>query len=148
MASPVHRLQGIPSQSSLGRLVQCSNVPAPFPGIKHSQQASNLTRVRIAAASPVVWNLLLRFSALMHPYSNVLQQMGKSAFGTEHAERFLNQFAATTLVRYMTCLIQFLQLFGHSCFDDDLSEAMFAGLLNSGAIARGPMAQDPSALSP
>jgi len=44
MASPVHRLQGIPSQSSLGRLVQCSNVPAPFPGIKHSQQASNLTR--------------------------------------------------------------------------------------------------------
>lgn len=137
VASPGHSLQGIPSQSILGKPVQGSTVPAPFPGIKHSQQASNLTRVRIAAASPVVWNLWLRFSALMHPYSNVLQQMGKSAFGTEHAERFLNQFAPTTLVRYMTCLIQFLQLcLAMHVSIDDLSEAIFADLLISGALAR------------
>ena len=137
VGSPVHCLQGIPAHSSLSKPVQSSKTPAPFPGIRHSQQASNLTRVRIAAASPVVWNLWLRFSALMHPYSNVLQQMGQSAFGTEHAERFLNQFAATTLVRFMTCLIQFLQLcLAMHVSIDDLSEAIFADLLISGALAR------------
>ena len=73
----------------------------------------------------------------MHPYSNVLQQMSQSAFGTEHAERFLNQFAATTLVRYMTCLIQFLQLcVAMHVSIDELSEAIFADLLISGALAR------------
>ena len=36
--------------------------------------------------------------------------MAQSQYMDEHAERFLNQYAATTLVRYMTSVLQFVQL--------------------------------------
>ena len=73
----------------------------------------------------------------MHPFSSVLQQLRSSEFCTEHSERFLNQFAATTLVRYMSCLLQFLQLCVIMHVNvNDLSEAVLADLLISGALAR------------
>ena len=107
------------------------------PKPRFSQQASNLTRVRISSSSPVVWNLWTNFSDQMHPFSSVLQQLRSSEFCTEHSERFLNQFAATTLVRYMSCLLQFLQLCVIMHVNViDLSEAVLADLLISGALAR------------
>jgi hypothetical protein len=71
----------------------------------------------------------------MLPFSSVLQQLRSSEFCTEHSERFLNQFAATTLVRYMSCLLQFLQLCVIMHVNvNDLSEAVLADLLISGAF--------------
>ena len=107
------------------------------PKQRFSQQASNLTRVRISSSSPIVWNLWTNFSDQMLPFSSVLQQLRSSEFCTEHSERFLNQFAATTLVRYMSCLLQFLQLCVIMHVNvNDLSEAVLADLLISGALAR------------
>ena len=70
-------------------------------------------------------------------FSDVLQQLSMSKFQDEHAERFLNQFAATTLVRYISAILQFLQI----CRDmqvslDQLSESNLADLLICGSLAR------------
>ena len=106
-------------------------------GPTQSSNASNLTRIRIASQSPVVWKLWTQFSAALREHSEVLEQMQSSAFPDEHASRLLNQFAATTLVRYMTCILQFVQL----CRDmqvslSTLTEAILADLLVCGSLAR------------
>lgn len=80
------------------------------PTAKKSQVGSNLTRIRIASTSPVVWKVWLQFSSALQAYSTVLQHMMQRQYTDEHAERFLNQYAATTLMRYMTSALQFLQL--------------------------------------
>ena len=102
-----------------------------------SKRTSNLTRVRLAAKSPLVWQLWIQFVAALQHVSPVLQQMASSKFYTEHAERFLNQFAATTLMRYMQTVLQFLKL----CKDlhihiQDLSEVQLADILVCGSLAR------------
>ena len=138
MAPPGHAglaLQEMPASGESFHLTAKGIQPRQQP--RFSQQASNLTRVRISSSSPIVWNLWTNFSDQMHPFSSVLQQLRSSEFCTEHSERFLNQLAATTLVRYMSCLLQFLQL----CVImhvrvNDMSEALLADLLISGALAR------------
>ena len=138
LGHPVHeviQMQGISTASMAFNLT--SKGSPPNPQQRFSNQASNLTRVRISSSSPIVWNLWENFSDQMHPFSSVLQQLRSSEFCTEHSERFLNQFAATTLVRYMSCLLQFLQLCVIMHVNvDDLSEALLADLLISGALAR------------
>ena len=106
-------------------------------GPTQSRNASNLTRIRIASQSPVVWKLWTQFSVALREHSDVLEQMHSSAFPDEHASRLLNQFAATTLVRYMTCILQFVQL----CRDmqvslPTLTEAILADMLVCGSLAR------------
>ena len=102
-----------------------------------SQAGSNLTRVRIASKSPMVWKLWSQFFSVLQIYSTVLQQMAQSQYMDEHAERFLNQYAATTLVRYMTSVLQFVQLSRvmHVTIAD-LTEAQLADLLICGSLAR------------
>ena len=101
------------------------------------QAGSNLTRVRIASKSPIVLKLWSQFFSVLHIYSTVLQQMAQSQYMDEHAERFLNQYAATTLVRYMTSVLQFVQLCRvmHVTIAD-LTEAQLADLLICGSLAR------------
>ena len=138
LGHPVHeviQMQGL-STASMAFNLTSKGCP-PNPQQRFSNQASNLTRVRISSSSPIVWNLWENFSDQMHPFSSVLQQLRSSEFCTEHSERFLNQFAAATLVRYMSCLLQFLQLCVIMHVNvDDLSEALLADLLISGALAR------------
>ena len=105
--------------------------------VSQSRRASDLARVRIAATSPMVWNLWLRISVCLQSVSNVIQQIQSSAYPVEHAERFLNQYAATTLVRYMSCILQFVEFCSalHVSLDT-MSETRMADLLVSGALAR------------
>lgn len=108
-----------------------------MPVFRHSQRASELTRVRLACKSPIVWKLWVQLAAALQDFSDVLQQLSMSKFQDEHAERFLNQFAATTLVRYISAILQFLQI----CRDmqvslDQLSESNLADLLICGSLAR------------
>ena len=108
-----------------------------MPMFRQSQRASELTRVRLACKSPIVWKLWLQLAAALQGFSDVLQQLSMSKFQDEHAERFLNQFAATTLVRYISAILQFVQI----CQDmqvslDQLSESTFADLLICGSLAR------------
>lgn len=108
-----------------------------MPVFRHSQRASALTRVRLACQSPIVWKLWLQLATALQEFSEVLQQLNMSRFQDEHAERFLNQFAATTLVRYASAILQFLQV----CRDmhvslDQLSESNLADLLICGSLAR------------
>jgi hypothetical protein len=79
----------------------------------------------------------VQLAAALQDFSDVLQQLSMSKFQDEHAERFLNQFAATTLVRYISAILQFLQI----CRDmqvslDQLSESNLADLLICGSLAR------------
>ena len=108
-----------------------------MPMFRQSQRASELTRVRLACKSPIVWKLWLQLAAALQGFSDVLQQLSMSKFQDEHAERFLNQFAAATLVRYISAILQFVQI----CQDmqvslDQLSESTFADLLICGSLAR------------
>ena len=62
------------------KLPQRSSRPQQFQGRAQTQQqvASSLTRVRIAAKSPVVWNLWLRLSSSLYTISQVIQQLQDS----------------------------------------------------------------------
>ena len=123
-------------QDSFRPQQQGMHVPQ-MPMFRKSQRASELTRVRIACTSPLVWKLWLQLATVLQGFSDVLQQLSMSKFQDEHAERFLNQFAATTLVRYISAILQFVRI----CQDmqvslDQLSEATFADLLICGSLAR------------
>ena len=123
-------------QDSFRPQQQGMHVPQ-MPMFRKSQRASELTRVRLACTSPLVWKLWLQLAAALQGFSDVLQQLSMSKFQDEHAERFLNQFAATTLVRYISAILQFVRI----CQDmqvslDQLSEATFADLLICGSLAR------------
>ena len=123
-------------------LQSCHSVPADFNTFRAGHRLSsrwhrNLTRVRIAAKSPVVWNLWLRLSSSLYAISQVIQQLQDSAFPVEHAERFLNQYAATTLVRYMSCILQCIDFCSTLHVDiATLTETQLADLLISGSLAR------------
>ena len=136
----IHAAVKIPDSSPAhAKLPQRPNGPQHFQGRSKTQQhvASSLTRVRIAAKSPVVWNLWLRLSSSLYAISQVVQQLQNSAFPVEHAERFLNQYAATTLVRYMSCILQFMDFCTTLHVDiATLTETQLADLLISGSMAR------------
>ena len=128
--------QGSPVSGTKPKMQSAPKIPKLL-GPTQSSHASSLTRIRIASQSPVVWKLWTQFSAALREHSEVLEQMQSSAFPDEHASRLLNQFAATTLVRYMTCILQFVQL----CRDmqvslSTLTEAILADLLVCGSLAR------------
>ena len=116
-----------------------SGVERPMKVLKlHSTTSSSvLARVRIAATSPIVWQLWIRLSLVLAPFSTFIQQIQMSPNQEEHARRFLNQFAAATLVRYMSTLLQFLQV----CSDmqvhlSELSDWKLADILICGSMAR------------
>lgn len=127
---------------SLGSSELVSSAPSPclqklgsVP--KHSTLTSNLTRIKLASKSPIVWSLWLQFSAVLQTFSGVLQQLTQSSYVQEHAERFLNQFAATTLLRYMQSTLQFIQLCKDLHIDlQALTESQLADVLICGSLAR------------
>ena len=121
-----------------GEVHSVNRVPFKLGAIsKQTAEGSNLTRVRLASKSPLVWKLWLQFSAALSAFSSVLQQISQSQFSVEHAERFLNQFAATTLMRYMQSILQFLRLCQDLQVDiAQLTESVLADLLVSGSLAR------------
>ena len=87
-----------------------SSTPVSKPLQTAGHQEPILTRVRLAASSVVVLQLWIQFEQIFAPYSSTIQQMQSSLNHAEHRNRFLNQFAATTLVKYMPAALQFFQL--------------------------------------
>ena len=109
-----------------------------------SNPGSNLTRVQLAAKSPVVLTVWGQCVKLLLPVSNALQQMDMSLNCEEHHHRFLNQFAATTLVKYLTALLRFV----HMCEEmrvelHDLSDVSMADILITGSMARRSVGSGP-----
>ena len=115
-----------------------NSAPTPKPAVlRLSTAASALTRVRVSSTSPVVWKLWTQVISDLQDISSVIAQLQRSQYVDEHSARFLNQFAATTLVRYLTSLRQFLQLCRTMRVAlSDLSDSCLADLLVCGALAR------------
>ena len=96
-----------------------------------------ISRVRLAATSSIVIQLWLSFELAFSPFSPTLQQMQASVNHVEHRNRFLNQFAATTLIRYMTASLQFFRLCQALQLDlNSLSAWNIADVLIAGSMAR------------
>ena len=126
---PVHSV--VPLAETHGR-------PSTGP-FKHSQShhESSLTRVRLAANSAVVLQLWIQFEQVFSAFSVTIQQMQSSVNYAEHRNRFLNQFAATTLVKYMTAALQFIRLCQVLQLDlSSLSAWHLADVLIAGSMAR------------
>ena len=97
----------------------------------------HISRVKLAATSSVVIKLWVNFELAFAPYSLTLQQMQSSLNCEEHRNRFLNQFAATTLIRYMTAALQFFRLCQELHLDfSSLSAWNIADVLIAGSMAR------------
>ena len=97
----------------------------------------HISRVKLAATSSVVIKLWVNFELAFAPYSLTLQQMQSSLNCEEHRNRFLNQFAATTLIRYMTAALQFFRLCQELHLDfSSLSAWNIADVLTAGSMAR------------
>ena len=114
--------------------------PCPAPHRDEPQ----ISRVRLAATSSIVIQLWLSFESAFTPFSQTLQQMRASLNHDEHRNRFLNQFAATTLVRYMTAALQFfrlcqaLQLDLHTLSAWNIADVLIAGSMARRSDGSGP----------
>lgn len=74
------------------------------------QDPINLGRVRITASSRVVWTLWEQVAPAVHRVSGFISVIDSSAHSVEHLSRLFNRFAATTLVKYFSAVLQFLTL--------------------------------------
>ena len=103
----------------------------------HAPAEPHLSRIKLAAASSIVLQLWSNFTAVFTQFSVTLQQMTTSANYLEHRNRFLNQFAATTLIRYMTAALQVFRLLQVLQLDlNSLSVWHLADVLIAGSMAR------------
>lgn len=97
----------------------------------------HVSRVKLAATSSVVLQIWTSFATAFTPFSLTLQQMSASMNHLEHRNRFLNQFAATTLIRYMTASLQVFRLCQALQLNlDSLSAWHLADVLIAGSMAR------------
>ena len=99
--------------------------------------ASAVTRVRQASNSPLVMSLWTSVISLFTAFSPLLEQLQTSAYRLQHYERLVNNFAASTLIKYCSALQTFhallldlrLQLEG-------LTEMNLADILVAGHLSR------------
>ena len=130
-------LQAAPKCSAVGQHVPAKQLSTQSRVFRHSQQSTALTRTRLSANSPVIWSLWLRILQVLHLDSEVIQQLQSSEHADEHSARLLNQFAATTLVRYLTCILQFIDICTAMHIPlADLTDVILADLLLCGSLAR------------
>ena len=102
-----------------------------------SNPGAALTRVKLSSTSPVVMQIWKQCVRILLPVSQTLQQMELSQLCHEHHNRFLNQFAATTLVKYLQALLRFINLCDELQVPlDTLSEISMADILITGSMAR------------
>ena len=132
--SSLHGLQSAPL--SLYQPADLSG-PGGHSHLGHAPAEPHLTRIKLAAASSIVLQLWSNFTAVFTQFSVTLQQMTTSANYLEHRNRFLNQFAATTLIRYMTAALQVFRLLQVLQLDlNSLSAWHLADVLIAGSMAR------------
>ena len=99
--------------------------------------SSEITRVRQASNSPLVMSLWNSVLSLFTAFSPLLEQLQTSAYRTQHYERLVNNFAASTLIKYCSALQNF-----HSLLVDlrlqleGLTEMNLADILVAGHLSR------------
>ena len=102
-----------------------------------SSPGAALTRVKLSSTSPVVMQIWKQCVRRLLPVSQTLQQMDSSQLCHEHHNRFLNQFAAATLVKYLQAVLRFINLCDELHVSlDTLSEISMADILITGSMAR------------
>lgn len=103
-----------------------------------------LTRVAHASRCPVVLRL---WSTVMQSFSAVspmLSSMSHSTYAEDHANRFLDQFAASTLVKYLSALIAWLRICEDMHVDPwSLNDSSLADIICASALARRSDGQGP-----
>ena len=104
-----------------------------------------LTRVKLASTSPLVLAVWSQVFPALSRISKFLQSAAESPLEQEHIHRFLNRFAASTLVKHLTALKSFLQLCATMCVDyTSISEFNLADILINARLVKdssgsGPM---------
>ena len=104
----------------------------------------NTARVRSASDSLIVQQLWIRVLDIFGKQSFLLRDLANSSHQTEHMNRFLNQFAANTLVKYFGALIHWFTICISSRVDPWLlSEVGLSDLLCIHRLARQSNGQGP-----
>ena len=99
--------------------------------------ASAVTRVRQASSSPLVMSLWHSVVSLYAAFSPLLQQLQSSAYRIQHYERLVNNYAASTVIKYRTALQNFHALLTDLRLQlEGLSEMNLADILVAGHLSR------------
>eukprot|EP00435_Cladocopium_sp_Y103_P013401 s3009_g3.t1 len=99
--------------------------------------ASAITRVRCAADSPVVMSLWNAVVTMYGSFSPLLQQLRLSEYRQQHYVRLVNNFAASTLVKYLSALQNIFQLLSDLRIDlATLTELQLADILVAGRLSK------------
>jgi len=110
-----------------------------------SHGKDQLSRVKLASTSPLVLAVWSQVAPQLSKISKFLQSAANSPLELEHIHRFLNRFAASTLVKYLTTLKSFLQLCTDMCVAyTSISEFNLADILLNARLVKdstgsGPM---------
>ena len=132
VAEHVHDVQSYALPSSGKRQRRQSKIP-----VQSDTGPIDLVRTKRASDSPLVqslWDMIINLYVLHSP---LLQQIQHSAFRREHFARLIDNFAASTLVKYLSAL----QVF-HSLLTDmrihlaGLSELQLADILVAGRLSK------------
>ena len=123
-----------PSQSKRPRIM--TSAPQP--------KMVNVSRIKQASDSPLVQTLWVRICGIFLHHSMFLTDLQSSFQQTEHVNRFLNQFAAGTLMKYFGALIHWYSICLSSRVDPwHLSDVGLADLLSIHKLARRSDGQGP-----
>ena len=99
--------------------------------------SSEITRVRQASNSPLVMSLWTAVVSLFASFSPLLEQLQTSAYRTQHYERLINNFAASTLIKYCSALQNFHALLVDLRMQlEGLTEMNLADILVAGHLSR------------
>ena len=103
-----------------------------------------LTRVAHASRCQVVLNLWSKFVPLFSVVSPMLANIECSVYASDHSARFLDQFAATALVKYLTAILAWYQICVDMHVDPwTLSDSQLADVICASSLARRANGEGP-----
>ena len=92
--------------------LRCSKVPKGGRRGGSKSQLTQMVRLKHPSDSPIITG---KFDALLKDFgylSDVYRALSESQFATEHRNRLLNAFAASTVFRYLQAIQQFSTTLG------------------------------------
>ena len=119
------------------KVVEPSNQQFSIPSPPKRQGLDSLVRTRSASSSPIVQSLWSAVVPALVPLSAFLNQVLASVNAQQHVNRLLDTYAASTLVKYLSAVQQFLQLCTDLRLDpDNLSDVSMADALLACKLSR------------
>ena len=111
--------------------------PQQRPPLSHGPGSAAVTRVRCASDCSLVMSLWSSVTTLYMAFSPMLQQLQQSSFRDQHYVRLINNFAASTLLKYLSALQHFHALMLDLRLTlDGLTETQLADILTAGWLSR------------